>query len=376
MQVVTDAFLREIRQSHEVVSYVDVTTHDNRTFRLTATDGSVNIDRTADIRRRCTVSCVDPDGTITPVNAESILTPFGTELRLYRGVRYTSGVLAGAEEVVPLGVFRLSKAQVKDSVGGSTDISLEAYDLSRTVRRDKFTDVYTVATGTNIITAIKAIIGRTFSDLQFDTFASTVVSTAPLVFDADSDPWVAVTQLATSIGCEVWFTGTGVLRVAPPVDIDHLPAPVFTYVEGAGCTMLDLDVVFTDEPGFNGVVLTAQAAGSADPPIRSVVWDSEPSSPTYHLGPYGEVPMFVTNSTVTKQADADAAAAAALNQVLGFSSQLNLTAMVNPALDANDVIQVTRARSGVNAKYALDAVSIPLRANGTSALSLRQKRTV
>lgn len=376
MQVVTDAFLREIRQSHEVIAYVDVITHDNRTFRLTATDGSVNIDRTADIRRRCTVACVDPDGAITPVNAESILTPFGTELRLYRGVRYTSGVLAGAEEVVPLGVFRLSKAQVKDSVGGSTDISLEAYDLSRTVRRDKFIDVYTVATGTNIVMAIKAILGRTFPDLQFDTFASTVSNTAPLVFDADSDPWQAVTTLAESIGCEVWFTAAGHLKVAPPVDIDHLPAPAFTYVEGAGCTMLDLDVVFTDEPGFNGVVLTAQAAGSADPPIRSVVWDNEPSSPTYHLGPYGEVPMFVTNSTVTKQADADSAAAAALNQVLGFSSQLNLTAMVNPALDANDVIQVTRERSGVNAKYAIDAVSIPLRANGTSALSLRQKRTV
>lgn len=376
MQVVSDDFLREIKKSHQVVSYVDVITHDNRTFRLDATDGSVSVDRTADIRRRCTVKCVDRDGTITPINAESILTPFGTELRLYRGVKYTSGVMAGAVEVVPLGVFRLSKATVSDSVGGSTDISLEAYDLSRTVRRDKFTDVYTVATGTSIVQAIKDIIGRTFPDLQFDTFASTVSNAAPLVYDADSDPWDAVTSLATSIGCEVFFTATGHLKVAPPVDIDHLPAPAFSYIEGRGCTMLDLNVVFTDEPGYNGVVLTAEAAGADTPPIRSVVWDNEPSSPTYHLGPYGEVPMFITNSTVTKQADADSAAAAQLNQILGFSSQLDLTVMVNPALDANDVIQVSRERSGVNSKYAIDAVSIPLLAAGSSALSLRQKRTV
>lgn len=376
MQVVTDAFLDEIRKSHTVVSYVDVITHDNRTFRLAATDGTVNVDRTADVRRRCTVTCVDPDGTITPLNAESILTPFGTELRPYRGVLYTSGVRAGATEVVPLGVFRLSKATVSDSVGGSVDIKLEAYDLSRTVRRDKFTDVYTVAAGTNIVAAIKTILGRTFPDLIFDTFASSVVSTAPLVFDADSDPWAAAVQLATSIGCEIFFTAVGHLKIAPPVDIDHLPAPVFSYNEGRGCTMLDLNVVFTDEPGFNGVVLTAQAAGADTPPIRSVVWDDEPSSPTYHLGPYGEVPMFITNSTVTTQADADSAAAAQLNQILGFSSQLDLTAMVNPALDANDVIQVTRQRSGVDAKYAVDAVGIPLKSSGTSPLALRQKRTV
>lgn len=376
MQIVSDDFLREIQKSHQVRSYVDVITHDNRTFRLDATDGSVTVDRTADIRRRCTVKCIDRDGTITPLNAESILTPFGTELRLYRGVTYTSGVLAGKEEVVPLGVFRLSKATVSDSVGGSTDISLEAYDLSRTVRRDKFTDVYTVATGTSIVQAIKDIIGRTFPDLQFDTFASTVTNAAPLVYDANTDPWDAATSLATSIGCEIYFTATGVLKVAPPVDIDHLPAPAFSYIEGNGCTMLDLNVVFTDEPGYNGVVLTAEAAGADTPPIRSVVWDAEPSSPTYHLGPYGEVPMFITNSTVTTQADADSAAAAQLNQILGFSSQLDLTVMVNPALDANDVIQVTRERSGVDSKYAIDAVGIPMLASGSSALSLRQKRTV
>src|SRR5882757_2230772 len=374
MQVVSDDFLREIKKSHQVVSYVDVITHDNRTFRLDATDGSVSVDRTADIRRRCTVKCVDRDGTITPINAESILTPFGTELRLYRGVKYTSGVLAGAVEVVPLGGFRLSKATVSDSIGGSTDISLEAYDLSRTVRRDKFTDTYTVAVGTLIVQAVKDIIGRTFPDLQFDTFASTVAAVTPLVYDADSDPWDAASSLAASIGCEIYFTATGVLKVAPPVDIDHLPAPAVTYDEGDGATMLDLDVIFTDEPGYNGVVLTAQAAGSDAPPIRSVVWDAEPSSPTYHLGPYGEVPMFVTNSTATTQADADSAAAAALNQVLGFSSSLSVTTMVNPALDANDVVQFVRERSGVNAKYAVDALSIPLKASGTSDLVVRQKR--
>lgn len=376
MLVASDAFFREIQKSHTVHNYIDVVTNDNRTFRLEATGGSVSVDRTADIRRRCTVSCVDPDGTITPTSAASILTPYGTLIKPYRGVRYTSGPLAGSTEVVPLGVFWLSKAEVRDQVGGSPAISLEAFDFSRNIQRALFVDPWTVNTGTNVIDAIKAIVNRTFPDATFDTFASQVTVNAPLVFDVDTSPWDAIQSLATSAACEVFFTATGVVKIAPPVDIDHLPAPVFSYIEGPDCTMLDLDVVFTDDPGFNGVVLTGESAGSDTPPVRSVMWDTQPSSPTYYKGPYGQVPMFVTDSTVTTQSDADAAAAAQLNQILGFSSQLNATITVNPALDANDVVQVTRARSGVNAKYAVDSLTIPLGPGGTSSISLRQKRTV
>lgn len=375
MQPVSAAFLTEIKKSHTISAYVDVVTSDNRTFRLDAIDGDVTIDRTADIRRSCTVSCVDPDGSLTPTSAQSILTPHGTLLKLYRGVKYTSGPLAGSEEVVPLGVFWLSKAEVRDQVGGSPSIALDGYDFSRNISRAKFIDPYVIAAGTNVVKAVKDIINLTFPDVAFDSFDSSLTLNSPQTFDANSDPWQACQSLAASAGCEVFFTATGGVKIAPPVDIDHLPAPVFTYAEGEDCTMLDLDVVFTDDPGYNGVVLTGESAGDDTPPVRSVVWDDQPSSPTYYLGPYGKVPTFIQDQTVTTQEQADTAAAAQLNLLLGFSSQLGVTACVNPALDANDVVQVTRARSGVNAKYAVDSVKIPMGASGTSGLSLRQKRT-
>src|SRR5512146_2193069 len=101
MEPTTDRFKSEIRKSHRVYSYVDVTAPNLQTFRLNATGGDVQIDRTASQRRRCTVSCVDPTGTLTPTTADSILTPYGTEVRPYRGVQYDDGTT----EVVPLGVF-------------------------------------------------------------------------------------------------------------------------------------------------------------------------------------------------------------------------------------------------------------------------------
>lgn len=372
MEQATARFLAEIRKSHKVVSYVDVQGPNQDAFRLTATGGVITVDRTASVKRRCTVDCVDTTGTLTPTDARSLLTPYGTEIRSYRGVIYDDGT----EEIMPLGVFRIAKVNVKDSVGGSPDIQIEAYDRSRTVSRDKFTSPYTVASGYNVVQAIKDILERTFPDLQYDAVSSPLVTTAPILYDVSDDPWDKASDLATSLGCELFFDARGRVVLAPPTDIDALPEPDFTYIEGSGCTMLDLDSVLTDEPGYNGVVLTGESVGDELPPVRSVVWDAEPTSPTYHLGPYGEVPMFITDSIVKTQSDADAAAAALLAGQLGFSSQLSITATVNPALDAGDVIQALRERSGVDGLYAIDALTIPLDVAGTQDITLRQKRTV
>lgn len=373
MQIVSAKFLAEVRKSHNIVSYVDVIGPNGDKFRLDATDGSVSVDRTADIRRRCSVTCADKTGTITPTSADSILTPFGTMLKLYRGVRFADG---SGTEVIPLGVFMLSKASVKDQVGGSPDISLEAYDLSRTISRAKFTDVYTIAMGTNVIDAIKGLVTRTFPDVVFDSITSSLTLPAAVVYDASADPWQAIGDLAVSVGCEVYFSASGRCVIAPPVDLDHLSAPVFTYIEGNGNTLLDLSLTFTDDPGYNGVVLTGASPADDSPPVRSVVWDNEPTSPTYHLGPYGEVPSFTNDTNITTQEDCDAAAASLLANLIGFSSQLSVTAGVNPALDVNDVVAVRRKRSGVDASYAVDAISIPMHAAGTSSITLRNKRTV
>ncbi|MFJ4828387.1 DUF5047 domain-containing protein [Streptomyces sp. NPDC088747] len=370
--------LAEISRSHEVYSYVDVISPTQERRRLPATGGEVGVDRTAAIRRTCKATCIDPLGVLVPSGTDSLLTPYGTELRPYRGVRYapTPEHPEGETEVVPLGVFRLSKVTIQDTTGGSPDIQLEAYDLSRTVARDKFTSPYVIATGTNIIDAIKAILERTFPDLSYDSISTTRTTTAPRLYDVGDDPWEAVTVLAQTLGCDVYFDVEGWVVIAPPVDIDALPAPEFTYIEGERCTMLDLSRVFTDEPGHNGIVLTGESPGDELPAVRAVAWDEEPTSATYHLGPYGEVPQFITDQLIKTQEEAQATADQLLQNLLGFSSQLSISSIVNPAFEAGHVVEVVRARSHVSGLYAVDAFNVPLSAKGTQSLTLRQKRTV
>lgn len=367
----TDRFTDEIRTSHTMVSYVDVKGPNQEPVRLVATGGDVSVDRTAAIRRSCNVTCIDPDGTWTPKGPESLLTPFGTTIRPYRGVRYADGT----EELHPLGVFRISRSDVFDRVGAS-EIKIETFDLSRTVRRDKFQSPYAIASGTNVIQAIKDILALTFPDLSYDAITTTLTTTAPRVYDANDDPWEAVTDLAISIGCEIYFDVVGTVVLAPPADVDSLPAPVFDYIEGPDCTMISLNRSFSDEPGYNGVIVTGESPGDELPAVRGEAWDDEPSSATYRKGPYGEVPKFHTDQVIKTQADAEAAAQSMLRGMLGFTSALSIDSMVNPALEAGDVVEVTRARSHVSGLYTVDAFNVPLGADGSQTLQLRQKRRV
>jgi hypothetical protein len=52
--------------------------------------GSATADRNADQMRQFEVELADPDGTLTPVDMNSILAPFGTRMQLFKGVRIKS----------------------------------------------------------------------------------------------------------------------------------------------------------------------------------------------------------------------------------------------------------------------------------------------
>lgn len=373
----TQRFIDEVSRSHTVVSYCDVIYPNNEVKRLYVIDGSVTVDRTAQFRRTATLNCIDPLNEFMPEDgAVNGLTPYGTEVRPYRGVRYQDGT----EEVFPLGVFRLSSAVFQESGSSSGNsgvrITLQMTDRSRTVSRDKFTNTYSIPAGKNIIDAIKLILARTYPDLEYDSISTTLVTTGPTVYGSSDDPWEAATKLAQSIGCELYFDVNGWVVIAPPTDVDALPAPDFTYIENRKNTMIDLQRGFSDEPGYNGVIVEAQSAADEKAPVRAEAWDNEPSSPTYRLGPYGEVPFITSNDTVKTVADAQKVADSLLKGYIGFASQLDVTAWVNPSLEAGDVVQVERMRMNVTGLYTVDAFTIPLRKEGTQPIKLRQKRTV
>lgn len=381
VQRVTDRFLSEIKKSHRVYSYVDAWGPDGTYARLRVFAGSMTADRTAQFRRTVTATLVDPTGALTPSGAAGLLTPYGTEIRPYRGVMYSDGTT----EVAPLGVFRLSSAAVTESGatnnpgGGSytgISIALTGFDRSRTVSRDKFTATYTIPTGTNVVVAIKQILGRTFTGLQYDSITTTMTTPSPIVYSVNDDPWVQATALAASVGCDLYFDATGLVVIAPTPNVRDFTAPDFTYIEGEGNTITDLGATYADDPGFNGVVVTGASIGNGTTAVQGVAWDTNPKSPTYYLGSYGRVPQFVTDTTISTAQQAQSAAASQLAALLGTTSSLSATSSVNPSYEAGDTVEVVRSPMNISGSYLVDAFTVPLGGQVTGyqqSLTLRQK---
>jgi len=367
----SDRFYTGIKRSHTIISWIDVISPDQEMISLPAIDGQVDVDRTAAFRRKLSCQCIDPTGLLTPRTEGEILTPYGTELRAYRGIKYSDD--PDDFEVASLGVFRLSRSSITDNNAGSPTIQIEAFDRARTISRDKFKVPYVIAADENAMDALKNIAKQTFAEVEFDAITSAVQTTAPLLFDAGSDPWEAITQLAISMGCEAYFDVDGRLAVLPPHDVNALPSPDFEYIEGENCTMLDLSREYNDEGVFNGVIVTGESVGDQLPPVRGEAWDENPTSPTYRLGPYGEVPLFITDNLAKTEEQCETIAKSQLALILGATSKLGITAVVNPSYECNDIVSVKRDKAKVDGLYAIDAFSVPLRA-ATHSVTLREQR--
>jgi hypothetical protein len=82
----TDRFAQAVRKSHVAVARVDVISDDKVVAQLDVHGGEVTRDRTRSNPTDFEIDVVDRDGTLTPEDMTSLLSP-GTRLQLWRGVR-------------------------------------------------------------------------------------------------------------------------------------------------------------------------------------------------------------------------------------------------------------------------------------------------
>ncbi len=75
---------------HEAICKAEVERDGAIIRTLDVIDGVVDADRSALNMRRFTASVVDSAGDLTPVDVHDLLAPFGTLVRLFRGVRIKS----------------------------------------------------------------------------------------------------------------------------------------------------------------------------------------------------------------------------------------------------------------------------------------------
>lgn len=96
MQSISEAFRNAVRGPHEARARVEIVRDGVVTRVLDAHAGSVTADRGGATLRRFAATVSDPTGELTPAGVRDELAPFGTQARVYRGVRIPRIVTASA----------------------------------------------------------------------------------------------------------------------------------------------------------------------------------------------------------------------------------------------------------------------------------------
>jgi hypothetical protein len=354
-------------------------------------DGDVTLDRTAAVRRSCSLkltafgaagTVTDPQlleqlaETLIPDDDTDAFAPYGNKIRLWYRIEVPGYVhpLYG-DNLYPfeLGVFRLSTVDVSDD--GTPTLSITGYDDSKYISKNKTTVPWIVAAGTNYGAAIIAFCQDRLPGLQANPH--TVTQTTPqIVVDAESDPWQTVTDWASAIGCEVFIDRYGLLTVRDEPDPQSDPV-VWVYDDGTtnpNAVLLNVNRGMSDDPGYNGIVLTSES-NTLPAQIRIELWDDDPDSPTYALGPYGKVPYFKSSPLVTDYTGGGAMAASELLKVMGGTESSDFAVIPNPAHEPGDVVRLVRPLSKENSTVVLDSMVVPLSAASPMTIRCKERRS-
>jgi hypothetical protein len=360
-----------ILKDHIVVAKAEVWTSDQFLTTLNIASGSVSIDANSAVRRTCSVELTTSrDVTnLVPSNDFDLLTPFGNELRLFRGVQF----IDGSVEYVPLGVFVITDVDISDQNDG-VSIKVTGEDRSIIVTRSKWLEPYQMVSGT-LEAGISNLLKSRYADVII-AFPTTGITIGQVVLgtDNDNDPWKDAVQICELVGYDLYFdaTGTAVMNRFPILDGSVV---VKKFSETDGTTLTSIDRSISTKETFNGIIYIVEGT-QVSTPVRVTVWDEDTTSPTYRFGKFGQVPKVIKSNLLSTSDQAITAARALLNTYIGAQENIKWDAIVDPTLEAQDVVYIKTIGSKIDRLVIIDSISIPLGPTEQMSANARVVRVV
>jgi hypothetical protein len=244
--------------------------------------------------------------------------------------------------------------------GSGTSIKVHVTDLSGSIKRNVWAMPYTVPAGLNYGAAAQAMVVNRLPDQTAFAISTTTRITPLLAYGMQQggDPWQDIQDLATAIGYEAFFDAKGVFTFRPVPD-PSIGDAVWAFDEDNIPLVAEATRELSNEQTFNHVIVVGQSTSSSNP-VTAEAFDNNPSSPTYILGPYGEVTERLTFSTITTQDQAQAAANALLLNSLGGADTVTIVCVPQPALEPGDIVKINCGDVNVDGNYMINSMSTSL----------------
>jgi hypothetical protein len=300
-----------------------------------------------------------------PESADDLLAPFGTELRVFRGVAL-GGVTNHPSLVWP--VFRGPIDTIRWETGGACTIA--AFDLAGDVASSHFLAPLSVSAGDRLHTRYREFVSEARDDAEFDTFTLPDRVLPSLTWDVDRGK--ALDDLAGTAG-GFWYAladGTFTLREVPwvysdgVVDLDL--GPDNPLLRSAG-------IAYSREDVYNMIVARAERTdGSA--PARYVTRVTDPASPIRFDGPYGRRVLHHSVQGAGNAAGLQLAAETLKQRSQALAETWTATITAYPPLELGDLLHLDvegptgKRRRG---KQVVAGFTMPLTGDGDMPLELR-----
>lgn len=371
MRPVSDEFLRTVRGSHvmfaraKVIETFQTGTQPTGT-EITILDGDAKFDAGADVRGsvRLRTDGLGAGGlgafTRDPTG---LLTPYGNELFVERGVKYGNGVT----ETVSLGYFKIYSVDQDEAPRGPLD--LVGLDRMAGIRDARLVAPVAFSAGTSVEVIFETLVGEVYptATIEFDfNAAGTFIQTNQV---ADEERYEFLRDLARSRGKIMFWDYRGVLRVEDAPDPTE---PVFTVNHGRDGVLVELSRSLDREGVYNAVVALGEQPSNDVPPVRAVARDVSLTSPTYWDGKFGKVPRFYSSPFITTTAQAQSAAEKILQRAIGLPYSVDLRAVPNPALEPLDPVAITSSDAEQVTVHVLETLTIPLTVDAPLVATTRE----
>lgn len=349
-------FLKALRHGHGYQTHVDAWYDGERIAQLDfgrhLSTGQVAVTGLNRERRTLTLTAAE---SLWPRLPSAALSPYGVWLQAW------VTVTAGKTSFPPVPVFAGKLGTVKKARWeGMLDVA--AVDPMWQVNKESFESMRPAPRGMEVVSAIAMLLAEVFPGATLDDrTGSTATIPASTAWDAGAGSrGRAIDELAASIGAEVYAdpyavspAGTFVVRPVPGL----ADTPAWTLPDG------DESVVVGDVQLQSGLtvvnrwVITSERSDRT--PIREVVTDSDPGSPTRYGGPMGKLVDFFSSPLITDNGQAIQAGRAKLNRTIGAARPRNVEVIANPTLDAGDILAI--GVDGEQAEYhIIDSFTLPL----------------
>lgn len=367
MRPVTERFLRTLTGSHRMVAEARLvapgqTGVDPDGTTIPINSGHVKVDGKAAIR-----STVDltTSADLWPTSSSDLLVPYGgTELWVRRGIEYGNGV----REWVSLGYHRLWSVEQDDAPLG--EIPVIAQDRMAGIVDATLTAPQQFSAATTYGTVVSSLVEDVYPWATVEWDDDSDVRTLGRALIADGSRWEFLNELITGLG-KIWYWDhRGILVIKSPPDPT---STVWAVNSGRGGILAKLARDLSREGVYNGVIAVGEGADTATP-VRALVVDDNPASPTYWGGPFGKVPREIRSASITSLSQAQAAAEADLLKSRGLPYNVNFGSVPNPALEPYDQIRIRYP--GRSERHMVDNLVVPLVAEQAMSAVTREQQVL